>query len=203
MTSDLPSYLLDEPAPAATATAPATKAPGWFRRNLWGLLTVVPITAALGVAMLDAGAAYDRIWLAEPRTPVAVVDGWAAYGEAKVRLVQLSEAKDLRESATRPFVLPQGLQAWQATIEFTVDDPEALAGCKIWLEDTSGVVYSARPEELSRARTSFPGCTADDETEKRFQTVAYFVTPAGVEPAAVRVTLRAAYPDFVRLPTGN
>ena len=203
-----PSYLLEpEPvAPVAPAPPPlpapaAPPGPGWFRSNRWGLVAVIPVTIAMIIVYFDRSNAYEKYWEFQPREPVAAVNGWAEFADAKIRLVEFGPAKDLLDSAGKPYKPAQGLTAWRAVLEFNVADQTTIMGCTIGLEDKRGRLYSARPDELNGARIkTFPGCTdLDDEKLDRYQTVAYFVTPTFTSPVAVRVNRGSNLPRYARL----
>lgn len=204
--TQLPAYLLEglDEIPAPKPPAPP-KQRGWFRRNLWGLLTIVPVTAAMLVVYLDKSNAYERFWKFEPRVPVAAVDGWADYSGAKIRLVEFAPAKDLRESATKAFVPPEGLKVWRAVIEYNVPDQQSLIGCQLQLEDDKGRLYGTDAAELSNARgVSYVGCTdKDDDKLNRYQTFVFFITPSDSRPVAVRITRATNLPRYAWLSVGG
>lgn len=199
--SQLPAYLLEglDETPAPQSPVPP-KQRGWLRRNLWGLLTIVPVTAAMLVVYLDKSNAYERFWKFEPRVPVVAVDGWADYAGAKIRLVEFGPAKDLRESASKAFMPPEGLLVWRAVIEYDVADQKSVGGCKLELEDDKGRFYSTDAAELSSARgVLYAGCTAEDRNLNRYQTFIFFITPSDSRPVAVRITLATKLPRYAWL----
>ena len=175
---------------------------GWWRRNRWGLVALLP--ALLGASALDLGDGYDRFWNSQPRAPVGPgADGWVAFAGARVRLAALAPAEDLREYGGQPFAPPPGVRVWRAAIAFDGAAPGgALAGCRLLLEDAAGRTFDAGPTELRRARTPIAGCTPPSGARGPYETVAYFVTPAGARPVAVRVVLFTKLPAYARLTAG-
>jgi len=170
---------------------------GWWRRNRWGLIVLVPVLAlAIGLQLDDA---YHLYWNGQPRQPVAAgPDGWADFAGGRIRLVELGPAADV-EAPTRT-------QVWRARLEFAVPAQDTLGACDISVEDEAGRVFEARPDELIGADVPFPSCTPELDTPARnatgpvtFSTVAHFVLPAGARPVAVRVTQLTALPRYARL----
>lgn len=176
---------------------------GWWRRNRWGLLALIPMLAAAGWVHYDD--VHDSYWASRPREPVAAdASGWVFFAGARIRLVGLEPATDLRTFGGEPFQPPAGVAAWRATIVLQAPDQEALTGCALLLEDAAGNTYEANPRELDGARVPFASCTADDEpAPPSYETVAYFATPVSAQAAAVRVTVATRLPRYARLtPSG-
>jgi hypothetical protein len=172
----------------------------WWRRNRWWLVALVALLAA--TVALTWSDVYDRHWRSEPRIPVGPGgDGSVQFAGARLRLADLGPGTALTDYAGKPYQPPAGLQVWRATIAFDTAQPDAIAGCEIALEDTAGRVYGANPQELSGTRARFASClpSTEDEGKPEFATTAYFVTPAGARPAAVRITLPTQIPRYARL----
>jgi hypothetical protein len=171
---------------------------GWWRRNRWGLVALLPaLLVALALQLDDV---YDIYWKRQPRQPVSAgADGWVTYGEARLKLVALEPADDLRTFGGEPFPLPAGVAAWKATIAFEATK-EAIGGCKLSLEDDAGRTYAPSPDELSDARTPFASCLPDyDPPPKSYQNEIYFATPESARPVAVRISLFPQLPRYARL----
>jgi hypothetical protein len=180
---------------------------GWWRRNRWGLVAVLPAFAA--ILSLHFSDAYEQYWLRQPNEPVAAAEqGWASYGGAQMRLVELGPAGDLKDYGGKPVQLPPSVRAWRAVIEFRVSSADAVAGCRLSLEDDTARVYDVGPAELSRARTPIPTCTAPagSQPSADYQSVVYFVTAADtlrVDPVDRGLMRLAAGPEPQRRRCGQ
>jgi hypothetical protein len=174
---------------------------GFWRRNVWGLIALVPVLVA--TLWLTLGDAYDIYWKRYPREPVvAGGDGWISYGGARIRLIGLAPAHNLKDYSGKPWTPPASSRAWRATISFQLADPKAkIGGCTLALEDSAGHTYHANPSELHGARTPYAGCTQDTlaTPAPTFELAAYFVLPADAKAVALRVTLAAELPRYARL----
>jgi hypothetical protein len=174
---------------------------GWWRRNRWWLVALVPVLAA--TVALNWGDVYDKHWRKVPHAPVGPAgDGSVQFAGARLRLTDLVPgAATLTDYAGKPYQPPAGMQVWRATIAFDTTRPDDIAGCEIALEDTAGRVYGANPQELARMRARFASCipSTEDEGKAKFAKTAYFVTPADARPAAVRITLATQIPRSARL----
>jgi hypothetical protein len=181
--------------------------PSWWRRNVWGLVALVPAFAlALGPGVKDG---YDEFWKAKPHQAIsATADGWVNYAGARMRLTDLVRVTDLVDFDRKPVTLPDNMQAWRARIAFQAPDDSQLGGCRILLEDRSGRTFGSEPGELSRVKVPLSGCSRDTTTATSgpspaqpgsFETVAYFVVPVGTQPVAVRITLLTELPSYALL----
>lgn len=181
---------------------------GWWRRNVWGLLALLPVLLAITAA--DPYGAWS-VWR-ETRPGSAVIagaDGWVSYAGARARLVSVEPA-DLRRRDEEPFPLPSGLAAWQATVSFerTAQPDGSLRGCEFRLEDDSGRLFGDDPSEVVDAYVAgesyFGGviCAppAEDPDAARYDVVALFVLPGPARPVALRLTALDAKPDYARFP---
>ncbi|BCB80925.1 hypothetical protein Pflav_073350 [Phytohabitans flavus] len=141
--------------PLAQPPVPAGPRPkGWWRRNRWGLIALLPVLAlALAPSVNDALDQYNR-YAHEAVLPSA--GGWISYSDARMRLVSFGPATDLKTYGGEPFQPPDKTKAWKATVEFEAADKEAIIGCDLALEDAEGRLFSTNPAELSGARTPSP-----------------------------------------------
>lgn len=194
----------DKPWAAWTASAMLARKPqGWWRRNVWGLVLILPAVAFVVAVRWDS--IYYGVIRSEPLIPVnAAQQEWVDFKGAKMRLTEFAPATGLVASGNKPLALPDGVKAWRAVIEFQAPDQEALEGCKFQLEDTAGRLYSDRPDELSLARgLPIASCVPLDEDEEErssdYSATVVFVMPSQAQPAAVRITWLTQYPRFVRL----
>jgi hypothetical protein len=173
---------------------------GWWRRNRWGLIALIPVLAA--TIGLNVGDVYDTYWKGKPREPVKPgADGWVSFGGARMRLADLAPAADLQTFGGKAFTPPGGSAVWKATLAFDTAKPDSIGGCDIELEDSSGRTFGANPSELTSTEAGFASCLPDFGAAKtaKYQTVAYFVTPSSARPSAIRITLRTQLPRYARL----
>ncbi|MEN3608247.1 hypothetical protein [Plantactinospora sp. ZYX-F-223] len=184
-------------APGGSGTGPV----GWWRRNRWGLLALLPaLLLALGPGVKDG---YERYSRAEYLEPVGVgADGWVEFSGARIRLVELVEASSVPARGSRPVTLPEGVRVWRATVAFELSAPEALIGCLPYLEDGDGRLFSVNPPELSGARLPVTQCVADDPAQRSLQAEAYFLLPRPAAPVALRIVKPTQRPRYARLPVG-
>ncbi|MDW5323936.1 hypothetical protein [Plantactinospora sp. KLBMP9567] len=185
-------------APAASGDS-GTGQVGWWRRNRWGLLALLPaLVLALGPGVKDG---YERYSRAEYLEPIGVgADGWVEFSGARIRLVELVEAPSVPARGSRPVTLPEGVRVWRATLVFELSTPEALIGCLPYLEDGDGRLFSANPPELSGARLPVTRCVADDPAQRSLQAEAYFLLPRPATPVALRIVKATQRPRYARLP---
>ena len=191
--------------PPGTGRATTTK--GWWRRNLWGLIALLPVLAlALGPSVKDALDTYNRVDAHEAVLPGA--DGWVSYADVRWRLVGFEPATDLKTSDDQPFQPPANTKVWRATI--TVDagdkwatDKYVVAGCNLGLEDSEGRRFTANPTELSGSAAGRRVATCspeDDDTPTPWEVEIYFVLPESAQPAAVRILRATELPRYARFP---
>jgi hypothetical protein len=183
----------------------------WWRRNWWGLAAVVPLLA--GVVWISPNDSFQV--LRDERTEEIIrpaADGWAAYGEVRLRFAGFGPA-ELFDDEQQPFEVP-GLAAWQATLTVEVgDDPDAFLGCRLELEDAAGRRYLDAPQVIGSAHDAAGSllysadCTRPFEEEEAgqtgpFETLAYFLLPESTDPVALRVSHYAQEPAYVRFDVG-
>jgi hypothetical protein len=190
---------------AAPRTPPPAQAPprttgkGWWRRNVWGLVALLPLLALAFGPSVKEGLDYYNRHAHEAVLPGG--DGWVTYADARIRLVEFGPATDLETRSGEPFQPPPNTKVWRAAIEFDASSPDAVAGCTLALEDTQGREFSANPVEISGVASLVATCTPkDDGTPSPWQVELYFVTPASAQPEAVRVTRATQLPHYARLP---
>jgi hypothetical protein len=132
---------------------------------------------------------YDMIWKGQERLPLAGgTESWVTYGGVRVRLVEISEEKDLPGFGGRREKAPSGMRVVKVVLGF--DGPgEALAGCQVWVESTVGERFSANPDELDDAKLSYGSCSAEDAVEPS-------ATPTASGQASVPSGLASAEPSI-------
>jgi hypothetical protein len=185
-----------------TAPVPITAAPGWWKRNRWGVLGLVPALAA--ALALPAEEFYDRRNRQRPVQPVSAGPGaWTDYGRARIRLMVLAAPTDIQAFNGKPYAPPAGTRVWRVVLELRADKPaEALGGCEVFLEDDRGRTFEHSPTELGGARLPSALCTPGSEAgnvtgpyESRF----HFLLPADATAIAVRLWVVTALPEYARL----
>jgi hypothetical protein len=183
-------------------SSPASAPRGWWRRNVWGLLTMVPLFGvAAGLAFVDP---VYRFWEQQPVQPVtASADGWVQLDDVKVRLAEVKAVAPV-DSRGRALAMPPGTLAWRAELEFKLADPKAAQGCEIRLVDDSGRLFGTMPQELSRAResTGLPCAPPDGDEDKgllEYRSTAYFVLPTAAEPVNIKIAWVTRNPRYVLL----
>jgi hypothetical protein len=188
---------------------------GWWRRNRWGLVAIVP--AVLALLALSAESLYYTVYLREPRQPLpASADGSFDVRGTKVRLVDLSRATDLKQYDGTAFAVAPNVIIWRARIEFTLPpgtDPDdmnpavpRLGGCTITLQAADGRSFDDDPHSLLRgaADVNASGCFAgyDAPDPLRYVNAVYFALPPDAEPVSVNVSDALTLPRYVRLIPG-
>lgn len=108
---------------------------------------------------------YDTLWKRQERLPVQVAQGqWATYAGVRIRLVEVSEAKDLPGYAGQRRPAPAGVRVVRVVLAF--DGPgAALDRCNVTLLSTTGDEYDARPDELGSASLGYYPCSFQDAIE--------------------------------------
>ena len=195
-----------QPSPGHPFPPPATqrRGRGWWRRNWWALLVIVPLVGlTIGPDIPD----WRTMWKGtDPTEPVTAASGqWLDFGGGRLRLRTLRPVRALTTYDGHPFTLPATLQVWQATIEVDVpNDDVPLGSCEILLADSRGRTYDANPSELRGADLDPPSCLRPYEGPKTgpFTTVATFVTP-GAPPEGVRVTVVSEAPRYAWFPASG
>lgn len=177
-----------------------TKKKGFFRRNMWGLLGVLPATALFAIVALDRTDFFGQQINGQPRAGVSAAPAdWVTFSKARLRLVAMAATTDLYDTAGKPMKVPAELKTWKAVIEIQVDNQNDLADCEISLEDSEGRLFGTRPYELANLKMPTPACTAEDTALNAYQVIVFFIAPADAKPVAVRVVRRAALPSYARL----
>lgn len=176
------------------------KTKGFWRRNKWGVIALVPVTAAFAAVALDRTDFFGQQLAGQPRSAIAAAPAdWVDYSGAKLRLLALSPTADLYDANAKRIKLADSIHVWKAVIEVQVENQSSLADCQLSLEDSVGRLFGTKPDELSAASIPAPTCTAEDKVLNTYQVTIFFVTPADAKPVAVRVVRREALPSYARL----
>ncbi|WP_213450900.1 hypothetical protein [Rhizomonospora bruguierae] len=188
--------------PGGARAAGAPRPPGFFRRNRWGLILLVP--ALVGAFWAPAKNAYDTYRFTPNQVPMAANGaGWVSYDGGQVRLIEVGQATFKPRFGVTPSA-PAGTTAWRALLRFSGAAEKAFLGCEVELEDARGRRYAMNPSEISGLGALYAVCTpgSDASGTPEYDTEAYFVMPAGARPVAVRISTRAMAPNYVRLTVG-
>jgi hypothetical protein len=177
---------------------------GWWRRNIWGLLALLPLTA--GVIAINADLLVEENLTLQPRQPIVVALGESvSYGDASVRLVSLTQVEPNEDLVGYEGSLAPGLTIWQGIFDIDPDSGDSfISGCKPTIEDGQGRLYGNYPSELNGGRKGWNGLTSDAVDEPAgskadpYVSTSYFVMPTGNDPAGVRVVCESALPRYVR-----
>lgn len=188
-------------------TTPTIKRRGWFRRNGWGLLLVLPLAA--GLFAFNGDLIYERNYTLRPKEPVPVDGtGLATLDDYQLRVLELKpvenpiEVKDLLGFAGEP--LPDTVRIWRLILTVSAAGPveeSTVSTCKLALEDAAGRRYSNDPSELPGGSFSSSACGADDDDQPvPYTSTSVFLLPADARPTSVIVTWDDRLPRYVRLP---
>jgi len=186
-------------------TAPAASGVGadrgWWRRNRWGLIALVPALAlAIGTDVYEM---YQQHEIRHPLDPVSSAPGaWVDYHGSRLRLSGLAPIPAPTDSRGRALPLPPGVTAWRGTVDVQLTSKDALSGCMISVIDQRGHTYAAVPAELFRMKDAgLAFCSGDPDAKDptRFSLQTTFVLAAGARPAAVRVVAPQDLPRYARL----
>lgn len=170
---------------------------GWWRRNVWGLIFVLPVVA--GLFAFNADLLYRANFESTPREP-APVDGTgtAVLDDIRVTLESV-EAVDSDDSALaeRDISLPASVQAWRAAVTISAPE-EGYSLCTAALVDTAGRQYPSSPRALPLGTF---GCSADDpDASGPYTATFYFLLPAPARPQALQISWTPLLPRYVQLP---
>jgi hypothetical protein len=193
---------------------------GWWRRNAWGVVLLVPALGAVAVAPYLQ--TYDSFLRHQDRTAVAPdAEHWVTYHGARMRLAELSEETTVPKYDGTPVPTPKGMRVIKAVLQFD-GVPDDLGGCRVFLQDTAGEQYSEGPTELSTldgASLPHGGCGMDDDpvtpsasasaaasptprpsgAPAKWKTVCYFVLPITAYPSSVRIVIATELPRYALL----
>ncbi len=177
------------------------KPKGFWRQNLWGFVALAPVTAIFAAAALDRTDFFAKQITGQPRTAVvaAAPADWVTYSGARLRLLALTPTADLYDANAKRIKLADSIKVWKAVVDVDVTDQRNLADCQLSLEDSTGRIFSAHPDELAGASIPVPACTAEDKVLTTYQVTIFFVTPTDAKPVAVRVVRKEALPAYARL----
>lgn len=169
---------------------------GFWRRNRWGLLVLVPLLAAL--LPLHPDNPWEQ-WQLEPRHRVgAGADGSVTFGGATLRLTALTPFKPVLSDG-RPLPIPSQVRAWRATVHISgslVD--EEFAVCEWRLFDDEGRWFEDEPSELLPL-SLYAGDCAPEEEGTDGEVYAHFLLPASARPVGLQLVVLDLLPDYAWL----
>jgi hypothetical protein len=185
------------PTPAA-----APRSRGWWRRNVWGLVLVLPLTA--GLFALNRNIIYARNFGNTPLV-AAPVDGTgkAVLDEYAVRVVEAvpvpSDQRDVVEAGRPP--LPSTVRPWRVILSIAGPPDSFVGNCQAELVTADGLAYKASPDELAFTHHSIIHCNPDDSRQPSpYVTTLYMLLPADQEPVGVRIIWAPQLPRYIYLP---
>ena len=177
---------------------------GWWRRNIWGLLLIVPLIAGTFAFGIDEAYKYNYTMLPKEPVPIdgtgrAVLDDYAA------RLIEVkhveTEAELKRVERFGQDRLPSNVSVWRGILSIEAPEDSFVTLCDSWLVDGQGRRYRNAPSELGGDSRSFAACGPDDEKQPAPYTVTfYFLLPSGVRPTALLITWDPQLPRFIEFP---
>lgn len=176
----------------------------WWRRNWWGLLVLVPALAAAFYAPVTDF--YHQYWFAHPHQPVnSTAGGWVDYGNARMRLIDLSRVDDVEDYAGKPVTFAGDAQVWHGTLEIAAKNPDDMYACEMVLESSGGSTFDHDPSELGQVDADLrdQGCAPDILAKPTpgtpYRTNVYFLLPSTARPVAVRIWMATLLPRYARL----
>jgi hypothetical protein len=174
---------------------------GWWRRNLWGLIVVLPLIG--GFFALNAQDFYNANFASTPRDPAPVdADGAAVLDDYHVAIDSFeSVGEDDPALLDRGVTVAGSVQAWRAVVDFT--GPEEMADCtEVDLIDDGARIHPAGPSLLDGIGAL--SCNADDiGAPSPYQSTFYFLLPAQAQPQALRIIWEPLLPRYIELPVAG
>lgn len=164
---------------------------GWWRRNRWGLVLLLPLVA--GLFAIDAPYLYEVNVRDQPRQPAPVdATGTARLDDLRAALVSFDPVPpDDPELAANYVTVPGSLRLWRAVVTFAGPD-DVLTRCAAALIDQQDRIYPAAALGLLTLNANCdPG---------RAGTKFYFLLPERAQPQALRFTWPELLPRYIRLP---
>jgi hypothetical protein len=175
---------------------------GWWRRNVWGLVLVLPLTAGLFAGNADA--LYRMNIASEPRDPAPIdADGTAVLDDFQVAIDSFESVSEDDEALfERDITLADSVQAWRAVLHFTGPEKEMGNCTKVALVDAGGRVYPAGPSLLGGLGAI--GCLPDEtDSPSPYISTVYFLLPAEAQPQTLRIVWEPLLPRYVGLPVAG
>jgi len=180
---------------------------GWWRRNVWGLVLLLPLLA--GLFGLNGHLIYVQNYAMLPNEPVPVdATGKAILDDYAVRVIELAVVENQQElKRLRPFDapgLPASVKVWRLILSVEAPAGSFVGQCAIRLNDAAGRSYAMGPSELSgegSLHSGKDGCYPDDkEQPSPFTATTFFLLPAETRPSAIVIAWESRLPRFVRFP---
>jgi hypothetical protein len=174
---------------------------GWWRRNRWGLIALVPAVAAILWLSSETVTYYNSRHETDAIAPDA--DGFYTISDrARMRLVSITKVTDVKDHLGKPYTMPSDVAVWRATIAFQVKPDSYIGGCDIRLEDAQGRTYSDDASAvLPDADVDSSGCLDPSPSgeEPSYTAEVLFGLPTDAQPVAVRIHTATSLPRYVRL----
>jgi hypothetical protein len=177
---------------------------GWWRRNRWGLILLLPLI--LGLVAIDADLIYQKVWGTEHKQPLTVDENGGVtfpVDGSRLRLVDLTRVSDLTGLTSVELTLPPTVVIWRGRIEIQAPRESTIGACTVTLEDADGRIYATNPSEMRTSRVTSYGCLGDtdagDTGPSTYVATSYFALPVDARPVALRISLPDELPRYVRL----
>ena len=186
-------------------SSPAAAGAGWWRRNRYGLLALVPaLLLAVGTDGYDF---YRTRHDGQPTQPLtSAPGGWLGFRGARIRLTQFARMSGPLPSSFggQPITVPAGAQVWRATVEFQVPTGADVGGCEMDAWDGADRLFSADPAEVAGAIEEVPDCAPDSMRAgaPAFTIHPLYLLPTSATPRGVRIVVPVALPQYARLLPG-
>jgi len=201
-TGATPTYT-SSPPPAPPPPAPA-RSRGWWRRNVWGLILLLPLTA--GLFALNRNLIYDRNFAVEPRLAAAVDGtGKAVLDDYAIRLIEAVPvpSSELETILSGRPPLPSTARPWRVILSIAGPQESFVGDCRVELMTADDLAYLASPNELAFTGSTLSHCYPDDSRQPSpYVTTLYMLLPADQEPVGVRITWEPLLPRYIYLPVG-
>jgi hypothetical protein len=180
-----------------------TRTRGWWRRNVWGLILVLPLLA--GLFAFNADGFYGRNYRERPKEPVPIDGtGLAKLDDYAIRMMQVApvenevDVKNMLGFGGRP--LPSSVKIWRVLLSIQAPEDSFVGLCKMSLEDADGRLYAFAPTEL-HGGPIISGCYPDNTDQpKPYTSTSLYLLSAEARPTAVRITWLGQFPRYVRFP---
>ena len=143
---------------------------GWWRRNVWGLVLLLPLLA--GLVGLNGHVIYVRNYAERPSEAVrSTPTGKATLDDYAVRVIELAPVANEQElKRLRPFDspgLPANVKVWRLILSVDAPPDSFVGQCAIRLnDDTTGRSFAMGPSELT-GEGSLHATTRDGPLSRR------------------------------------
>jgi hypothetical protein len=205
---------------------------GWWRRNRWGLVLVLP--GLLVLLALSAQRLRHELHDSQLTEPAAALsDGSYELEGTRVRLIDIGPATGIKTYDGNAFTPPGNVVIWQVRLDLLIVVPKPaatglptptpdpsepphpdvtlppetqLGACTLTLEDGHGRRYDDEPDAfLEGADVNHNyGCLGpfDATDPMHYEITALFALPRDTRPVALLVS-HSSLPHYIRIPVGR